>query len=336
MTDPFRCSRCRRAGRARPPRRRDAAASSSTPRSRASSGSIPQLNAVITPLFEKARATAARSRASRRAVSRRAVPAEGSDRLQRRRSVPHGHAGAARRGFVAPHDTYLVAQAPRRPGFVVIGKTNAPELGTIPSTEPLAYGPTHNPWDPTRSPGGSSGGSAAAVAAGHGRRSRTPTTAAARSAFPASACGLVGLKPSRGRMLVRARPRRRRRRSRGRGLGEPHGARHGGASSTSSTGAMPGDPYIAPPPQRPYREEVGAAPGPAPHRRDDAGAGGRRRWSTPTASPPTEDAAKLLAVARASGRGRASGGARRDRDVPALRHHVRDLDRAASSTPSAT
>src|SRR5439155_888824 len=68
-------------------------------------------------------------------------------------------------GFVAPGDTYL-AEKFRAAGFIVLGKTNTPELGTLPTTEPEAYGPSRNPWDTRRSTGGSSGGSAAAVAAG--------------------------------------------------------------------------------------------------------------------------------------------------------------------------
>ena len=67
--------------------------------------------------------------------------------------------------FRLPVDTFLGARF-RDAGFVTIGKTNTPELGIVPTTEPEAYGPTHNPWDLGRSPGGSSGGSAAAVAAG--------------------------------------------------------------------------------------------------------------------------------------------------------------------------
>src|SRR6266481_6092822 len=75
------------------------------------------------------------------------------------------------------YDTHLAARF-RAAGFVFLGRTNVPELGPAPTTEPLAYGPTRNPWDTGRSPGGSSGGSAAAVPPAS-CRSRTPTTAAA-------------------------------------------------------------------------------------------------------------------------------------------------------------
>src|SRR3990172_1866927 len=70
-------------------------------------------------------------------------------------------------GFVAPEDTELMARF-RRSGLVLVGTTQTPELGYSPTTETVLFGPVHNPWDLTRSAGGSSGGSAAAVAAGVG------------------------------------------------------------------------------------------------------------------------------------------------------------------------
>jgi amidase len=100
--------------------------------------------------------------------------------------------------FVAPHDAF-VARRLREAGFVIVGKTSLPEFGILPVTEPRRFGPTRNPWDTERTPGGSSGGAAAATAAGmvplaHG------SDGGGSIRIPAACCGLVGLKPSRGRV----------------------------------------------------------------------------------------------------------------------------------------
>ncbi len=105
---------------------------------------------------------------------------------------------AALRRFPMPHDNVLVERF-RATGVSILGKTNTPEFGLQAVTEPDTFGPTRNPWNTDRTPGGSSGGSSAAVAAG-----LVPFAAAGDGGgsirIPASYCGLLGLKPSRGRM----------------------------------------------------------------------------------------------------------------------------------------
>jgi len=100
--------------------------------------------------------------------------------------------------FVPGHDAFLVRRL-RDAGFVIVGKTNMPEFGILPVSEPRRFGPVRNPWDTDRTPGGSSGGAAAAVASGmlplaHG------SDGGGSIRIPASCCGLVGLKPTRGRI----------------------------------------------------------------------------------------------------------------------------------------
>jgi amidase len=161
-------------------------------------------------------------------------------------------------GWVEPDDTWLVERF-RAAGFVICGKTNLPELATSVTTEPLAYGATHNPWDLDRSPGGSSGGAGAAVASGmvpvaHGN------DMGGSIRFPASMCGIVGLKPSRARTTL------------GPDFGEywamtthehvlTRTVRDTAGVLDATAGAGVGDPYTAPPPSRPFLAEVGAHPG---------------------------------------------------------------------------
>ncbi len=103
-------------------------------------------------------------------------------------------------GYIAPETSHL-ARRWQEAGFIVLGRTNTPELGIMPTTEPAAYGATRNPWNTNRISGGSSGGSAAAVASG-----MVPAAHASDGGgsirIPAACCGLVGLKTSRGRVSV--------------------------------------------------------------------------------------------------------------------------------------
>src|SRR5258708_11539302 len=124
----------------------------------------PQLNAVVTPLFDKAREQAQDGRGSSLADGPfRGVPFLLKDLICASGGDPvYGGMRLLRDArFVAPYDTYLAAKF-RAAGFICLGKTNTPELGLNATTEPEAVGPSRHPWHPTRSTGGSSGGSAPA------------------------------------------------------------------------------------------------------------------------------------------------------------------------------
>ena len=156
-------------------------------------------------------------------------------------------------GFRAPIDTFL-AERFRNAGLVTFGKTNTPELGILPTTEPEAYGATKNPWDTSRTAGGSSGGSGAAVAAGIVPMAHA-NDGGGSIRIPASNCGLVGLKPTRQRI------------SEGPLVGDnlsgltaelvvSRSVRDTARILEAVQGAAPGDPYVAPPPTRPYTDEL--------------------------------------------------------------------------------
>ena len=112
------------------------------------------------------------------------------------------------RDHVSTYDSELVVRL-RRAGLVILGKTNTPEFGMAPTCEPERFGPTRNPWDPGRSTSGSSGGSAAAVAAGMVPMAHANDLGGSIR-YPASACGLFGLKPTRARVSYAPAVRRRR------------------------------------------------------------------------------------------------------------------------------
>jgi Asp-tRNA(Asn)/Glu-tRNA(Gln) amidotransferase A subunit family amidase len=217
----------------------------------------PQINAVIVPLFSEAL-----KEAETTTGHFHGVPYVLKD-LNVARGVPYacGNAALKQAGYVSDHDSHFV-QSMRRAGFVLIGVANTPELGGSPTTEPRAWGPTRNPWNVEYSAGGSSGGSAAAVAAdmvavGHA------TDSGGSARMPASACGVVGLKPTRGRISTGPTVRF---------SDELSGHAHEGilartirdvaAVLDAVEGHRPGNTYWAPPPARPYVAELRAHPRP--------------------------------------------------------------------------
>jgi amidase len=158
--------------------------------------------------------------------------------------------------YVSTEDSTLVSRY-KASGLISIGRSNSPEFGSVPVTEPEAWGPTRNPWDLSRTPGGSSGGSAAAVAAGI-----VPIAHASDGGgsirIPASCCGLVGLKVSQGRISMG--PTRDES-----NLGVEHcvsrSVRDSARLLDATHGPGIGDVIIAPTPRRPFIDEVGADPG---------------------------------------------------------------------------
>ncbi len=218
----------------------------------------PKLNAVVIPLFEAARAQLTPGQLGEGPF--RGVPMLLKDLGATLAGAPqYGGTRVLRdRGWISPHDSELTARF-RRAGFVFVGKSNTPELGLSPTTEPDTFGPTRNPWNTGRIVGGSSGGSAAAVAA------RMVAVAHAGDGGgsirnPAGACGIAGLKPSRGRITL------------GPDIGEAwsgcvtefvvaRSVRDLAHILDCVHGALPGDPVAAAPPARRYAEELGRDPG---------------------------------------------------------------------------
>src|SRR5262245_2394474 len=160
----------------------------------------PTLNAVVTTSFAAARAEA--TSPTLPAGPFRGVPflLKDLDASSAGQPLHCGMKLLRRINWIEPRDSYLVEKF-RAAGLICLGKTNTPELGLSVTTEPEAYGASHNPWNLDHSTGGSSGGSAAAVAAG-----LVPIAHASDGGgsirIPASECGLVGLKPSRGRVSL--------------------------------------------------------------------------------------------------------------------------------------
>jgi amidase len=219
----------------------------------------PTINAIIHPRPEAARAEAAAATTAPSGPFA-GIPMVVKDLGCAQAGEPHHMGVRALRdiGYRAPHDSALWRRL-RAAGFISIGRTNTPEWGCTITTEPLAYGPSRNPWNPAHSTGGSSGGSAAAVAAGIVAIGHA-SDGGGSIRIPASECGLVGLKPSRGRI------------SNAPDVGEAWmGSTTNGAVTRSvrdaaamldvMAGAEPGDPYTATPFARPLLDEVGTDPG---------------------------------------------------------------------------
>jgi amidase len=215
----------------------------------------PRLVAVVTTMYDQARAAVA---AGLPAGPFQGVPFLVKDLCAEVAGVPMSEGSEYLRGFVSDTDSELVVRH-RRAGLVLLGKTSTPEFGMLPTAESRRYGATANPWDPSRTAGGSSGGSAAAVAAGmvpfaHGN------DAGGSIRIPASCCGLFGFKPTRARNPLGPRY--------GdifSGLVVEHAltrsVRDSAALLDATSGPASGDPYGVAPPDRPFASEVGRPPG---------------------------------------------------------------------------
>jgi amidase len=209
-----------------------------------------ELNAFVHVAADEARAEADRVEAGdQRPLA--GVPIGVKDLLAPVAGMPMTWGMAAMKDWVPEADGNVVRRL-KRAGAIVIGKTNTPELGILPVTEPEANGPTRNPWDTDRTPGGSSGGSGAAVASGmvalaHGN------DGGGSIRIPAASCGLVGLKPSRGRVSMQPLW------TEG-GVGLPtdgvltRTVRDTAVALDVLAGYEPGDPFILPPPSAPFAD----------------------------------------------------------------------------------
>jgi amidase len=214
-----------------------------------------ELNVLVYADFDAARAAAAGPTGEGPLAG---VPFLLKDLGEPQAGLPERMGSRALRDHVAT-DTAWSVERYRSAGLIICGRTNTPEFGNHCATEPSLFGPTLNPWNTAVSPGGSSGGSAAAVAAGLiGAASGGDGTGSIR--MPCSCCGLVGLKPRRGRSSWAP--------GSGQAL-DGLAVKHALTRTVRDTallldvvaGTAPGDPYTAPPPLRPFVTEVGADPG---------------------------------------------------------------------------
>ncbi|MCB0580539.1 MAG: amidase [Phaeodactylibacter sp.] len=215
----------------------------------------PTINAIIHPLYDMAREMAKSAGPDSPFAG---VPFLVKDLGLEIAGTPRVSGCRGYRNYVSQEDSYITRRY-RQAGLSFLGKTNTPEFGLTPYTEPQHFGPTRNPWNIGHTAGGSSGGSAAAVAAGI-----TPLATASDGGgsirIPASCCGLFGLKPSRGRI------------SQGPQQGEgwsgavmehcvSRSVRDSAALLDATQGSAPGDPFVIQPPEKPYLEVIGEDPG---------------------------------------------------------------------------
>jgi amidase len=214
-----------------------------------------ELNAVVCDLFDRARARATQPLGDGSLAGAPFLLKDIADPLE---GTPERMGSVALRNYVSPH-TSVVVQRYEAAGLLIAGRTNAPEWGNHCTTEPVLYGPAINPRAPGRSPGGSSGGAAVAVAAGLvPAASGGDATGSIR--VPASACGVIGLKPARNRKTFAPG-------------GEPfegllnlhalnRSVRDCAALLDATAGPAPGDPHRAPPPSRSWLTAIANDPGP--------------------------------------------------------------------------
>lgn len=216
----------------------------------------PLLNAVVLPDFEAAHSAIA---AGLPDGPFRGVPYLIKDLHAPVAGLPLSHGSRLFAGSVFAFDSTTVGRL-RASGFVIAGRTNAPEFGMSATTEPNLHGPARNPWSTGHSTGGSSGGAAAAVASGICRRRMPPTAVAPSGSQPAGCCGVVGLKPTRGRNAVGPH-----RGDAMMGLSHEHcvsrSVRDAAAILDVTAGPDEGAPWFTAPPPTPFAAEVGRDPG---------------------------------------------------------------------------
>ncbi len=218
----------------------------------------PEINAVIHKLYDQARAAADRPQAGLGDGPFAGVPFLVKDILYALAGAPLTNGSRFMKDFVPDHDAEIIRRM-KATGLIVLGKTNTPEFGLMPVTEPELFGPTRNPWDLSRTPGGSSGGSGAAVAA-----RMVPLALASDGGgsirIPASCCGVFGLKPTRARTPTGPDVA-----ESWQGLSIAHvisrSVRDSAAMLDAIQGPEPGMPYGLPAPDGPYLKELGKKPG---------------------------------------------------------------------------